>query len=92
LFASCGGDCLLKIWDITQKNPIANVPAHDGEILSCDFNKYVQQIATSSIDKKIRIWDLRKMTAPLREILGHKYAVRRVKFSPHDASILASGS
>ena len=31
------------------------------DILSCDFNKYDEIIATGSTDKTIRIWDLRKL-------------------------------
>ena len=29
---------------------------------------------------------------PINELQGHRYPVRRVKFSPHDANVLASAS
>jgi len=93
LFASCGGDALLRIWDITSpKQSVAVVQGHEGEILTCDFNKYVPHIATGSIDKSIKIWDLRKLTEPITVLPGHRYAVKKVKFSPHDAPIIGSAS
>lgn len=93
LFASCAMDGVLKLWDISSpKASIAAVPAHQEEILSCDFNKYVEHIATASIDKKIKIWDLRKLDAPVKELIGHRHPVRKVKFSPHENSIVGSAS
>jgi len=93
LFASCSMDGVLKLWDITS--PVASIvalPAHQEEILSCDFNKYIGHIATASIDKKIKIWDLRKLDVPVRELIGHRHPVRKVKFSPHQDSIIGSAS
>ena len=41
VFASGGGDGCLKLWDHSLPNQnIASVAAHDGEIMSVDFNKY----------------------------------------------------
>ena len=41
VFASCGADGLLKMWDHTLPKPnISSHRAHDAEILSIDFNKY----------------------------------------------------
>ena len=86
-------DGVFKLWDITSPAAsIAAVPAHQEEILSCDFNKYAEHLVTGSIDKKIKVWDLRKLQAPLKELIGHRHPVRKVKFSPHEASVIASGS
>jgi len=36
--------------------------------------------------------DVRNLAMPLVQLRGHSYAVRRLKFSPHSADILASVS
>jgi len=61
--------------------------------LTCDWNKYNEfEIATGSVDKSIRIWDLRKPNKEVVELHGHSYAVRRLKYSPHSENIIASCS
>ncbi|KAI9593741.1 WD40-repeat-containing domain protein [Syncephalis fuscata] len=63
------------------------------EILSLDWNKYQPHtIATGSVDKTIRVWDTRRPDRELGCAMGHEYAVRRVRYSPHHAHILASAS
>ena len=89
---SCGTDGTARIWDIkTQKNALA-IPAHAQEVLCCDFNKYEDIVATGSGDNTIRLWDLRNVARPVNVLPGHRYAVKRVKFSPWDAQHLLSCS
>lgn len=93
VFASCGSDGLLKMWDHTLPKPnISSHQAHTAEILAIDFNKYEEQIVTSSIDKSIRVWDLRNLSAPVNVLQHHRYPPRTVAFSPHAPWLLASGS
>ena len=63
------------------------------ECLTHDWNKYRGGIiATGSVDTKIRTFDLRSSNkGPLSIMHGHKYAVRRVTWSPHKDNFLASG-
>lgn len=69
------------------------IKAHNHEILSCDWNKYNEYIlVTGSVDKTLRIWDLRQPDRPRQILRGHNYAIRRVKFSPHHENIVASCS
>ena len=120
VIASCSSDGFLKVWDtrtpIAPSPSMAGQPptatssltiaAHPTEVLSLDWNKYHSHlIATGSVDRSIRIHDLRMATnalpsptptmqppATVASLLGHEYAVRRVAWSPHSANILASGS
>lgn len=93
VFASGGGDGCLKIWDHSLPNKnIASVPAHEGEIMSVDFNKYDEIIATASTDKTVKLWDLRNLKLPVNILAGHRYPVRRVKFSPFTPNIVATAS
>eukprot|EP00356_Strombidium_inclinatum_P017028 CAMPEP_0170482438 /NCGR_PEP_ID=MMETSP0208-20121228/2460_1 /TAXON_ID=197538 /ORGANISM="Strombidium inclinatum, Strain S3" /LENGTH=128 /DNA_ID=CAMNT_0010755277 /DNA_START=555 /DNA_END=937 /DNA_ORIENTATION=- len=58
-----------------------------------DFNKYENYVATSSTDNIIKIFDLRaRVDQPMMFLTGHTLAVRKVKFSPYHANILASSS
>lgn len=114
--ASCSTDGFLKVWDTRSPTPptssgLANpsiaLQAHPTEVLSLDWNKYQPHlIATGSVDRTIRIHDLRmassalpatptptlQPSATVATLLGHEYAVRSVAWSPHSPNILASAS
>ncbi|KAK4691079.1 peroxin-7, partial [Phenoliferia sp. Uapishka_3] len=111
--ASCSSDGFLKIWDTRAPlgasgpgqlaTPSISLAAHSTEVLSLDWNKYQPHlIATGSVDRTVRIHDLRMASASqspspsiqpnatVASLLGHEYAVRRVAWSPHSADIIAS--
>eukprot|EP01017_Pseudomicrothorax_dubius_P010601 TRINITY_DN137_c0_g3_i4.p1 TRINITY_DN137_c0_g3~~TRINITY_DN137_c0_g3_i4.p1 ORF type:complete len:323 (-),score=53.38 TRINITY_DN137_c0_g3_i4:120-1088(-) len=93
VFGSCSADSTARIWDIRDpRREMISIKGHFGEILSMDFNKYKDLVATGSIDKSIKLWDLRNLAVPALTLNGHKYAVRRVKCSPHEENIILSGS
>ncbi|XP_041354220.1 peroxisomal targeting signal 2 receptor-like [Gigantopelta aegis] len=93
-FVSASGDCTLRLWDARGGQfPTTVIPAHDGEILTCDWCKYDQNLLFSgSVDGLIRGWDLRDTTKPVCELKGHQYAVRRIRTSPFVKTMLASCS
>jgi peroxin-7 len=93
LFASCSGDQTVKIWDVRQPHSVNTFRAHNNEVLALDWNKYYpDQIVTGSADSLIKVWDLRMTQAPIDELVGHQYAVRRIKCSPHNGNIIGSTS
>lgn len=76
-----------------ERGSVQTVQAHYTEILSCDWNKYEDNIVvTGSVDKTIKIWDLRRPQRELATLSGHSLAVRRVKCSPHFGGVIASCS
>lgn len=99
-----------QVWDTRSSNPlILDFISHGGlEVLSCDYNKYRPSvIATASVDKSIKIWDLRMVPdmrnssvahknrigpAPINKLIGHDFAVRKVTWSPHSSDTLLSSS
>lgn len=92
MIASAGQDGSCRIWDVkTQKNAVA-IPAHMQEVMTCDFSKYEDIIATGSGDNTIRLWDLRMVSRPLLMLLGHRYAVKKLRYSPFSANHLLSAS
>ncbi|XP_056674848.1 peroxisomal biogenesis factor 7 isoform X2 [Monodelphis domestica] len=92
-FASTSGDQTLRVWDVKTSGVKIVIPAHQAEILSCDWCKYNENLlVTGAVDCSLRGWDLRNIRQPVFELLGHAYAIRRVKFSPFHASLLASCS
>uniref|UniRef100_A0A5F9CUV9 Peroxin-7 n=1 Tax=Oryctolagus cuniculus TaxID=9986 RepID=A0A5F9CUV9_RABIT len=92
-FASASGDQTLRIWDVKTTGVRIVIPAHQAEVLSCDWCKYNENLlVTGAVDCSLRGWDLRNVRQPVFELLGHTYAIRRVKFSPFHASLLASCS
>ncbi|EER05845.1 Peroxisomal targeting signal 2 receptor, putative [Perkinsus marinus ATCC 50983] len=94
--ATVGGDAKVCLHDVKAGNqtaPSIVIPhAHDGEILSCDWNKYADSvIVTAGVDRVVRSWDLRNPSAPLVTMAGHELAVRRVKCHPHNSRTVISG-
>lgn len=93
IFGTCSGDQMARIWDLRSGQAVKKIHAHQNEILSMDFNKYENFIATGSTDNSLKVWDLRATTdMPIMMLTGHQLAVRKVRFSPFHANILASAS
>jgi len=93
IFASGSQDQTCRVWDLRSGKDVKKIHAHNNDILSIDFNKYENFIATSSTDNLIKIFDLRaNVDMPLMMLVGHQLPVKRIKFSPYHANILASTS
>jgi len=91
VFLSASGDCTVKVWDVRQARATLTLAAHAAEVLAADWCKYNDCVlATGSVDKSIRVWDVRVPGRELATLLGHTYAVRRLAFSPHAPTVLAS--
>ncbi|KAL6452787.1 PEX7 Peroxisomal targeting signal 2 receptor [Candida maltosa Xu316] len=100
---SCSGAGKVQIWDIRDRKPLQmEYVAHGGfECLSVAPNFYKPEvIASAGSNGSIHLWDLRLISStphirgpsPLNELLGHQFAVRNIKFSPHNANELVSAS
>ncbi|KAJ3190116.1 peroxisomal targeting signal 2 receptor [Gaertneriomyces sp. JEL0708] len=92
-FASASGDHTVKVWDVRNPRAMQTIRAHNAEILALDWNKYdPNKIVTGSVDHTLKVFDLRFSTREVNVLRGHEYAVRRVKCSPHNGSLVASAS
>jgi len=72
IFGSCSGDQTCRIWDLRSGKDVKRIHGHTNEILSMDFNKYENFVATASTDNTIKLWDLRATTdSPIMILTGH---------------------
>jgi peroxin-7 len=93
MFASSSGDCHVKVWDAHSPKSAVSFKAHDYEVLTMDWNRYNENILlTGSVDRSVRVWDLRSLGSPLYSFVGHEFAVRRVKCSPHSETKFMTAS
>ncbi len=52
--------------------PTLTIKAHGYEVLCADWCKYNECIiATGSIDKSIKVWDVRNVNQPITTLFGH---------------------
>uniref|UniRef100_A0A336KR32 Peroxin-7 n=1 Tax=Culicoides sonorensis TaxID=179676 RepID=A0A336KR32_CULSO len=93
LFSSVGNDNCLKIWNLNQLDPVIVVqPKTEGEILTCDWvEKCDNIIGIGASNGMISVYDLRNSQKKLVELkTGNELAVRKIKFSPWNSTVLAS--
>ena len=80
----------IKLWDLNNRQLIANFPGHTQAITSVIFNHNDTILATASDDQTINLWDV-KTLAKIHLLTGHSHAVKSLAFHPQ-GQILASGS
>lgn len=93
VFSSVSADGMLKLWDIRHPERASGTYPHGSEVLCCDWAKTDEDIlAVGTTDGKIIGWDLKNMKEPIFVLVGHDYAIRRLKFAPHERGMLVSVS
>lgn len=87
-FASCSFDGDVKLWNLEQNEPIADLGGHEYRVSRLCFHQSGRFLATSCHDHSWRLWDLEAGEEILHQE-GHTRAVFQVKFHP-DGGVAAT--
>ncbi|XP_078683491.1 apoptotic protease-activating factor 1-like [Branchiostoma floridae x Branchiostoma belcheri] len=89
-FLTASYDGSIKVWDIMWgMNEFSCKDENEQWVLSCDLSPDESKIASTSVDRVVRIWDA-KDGALLHKFTGHVDCIRSCAFTL-DSSILATG-
>lgn len=87
-FASCGGDRVALVWDVSTGKVLRRFRGHENKINCLDYNEDCSVLITGSYDMTIKCWDLRSnMRDPIQTINKFKDSVTSLLFD--DACIFA---
>jgi WD40 repeat protein len=91
--ATCGGDGLVKHWNIVGEGApvmLAEFKGHNKPVSSVAFNADGRFIVSGGGDSVVRVWDLSAKTE-LRALRGHADWISSVAFAPNGQTILSAG-
>ncbi|KAI9888598.1 MAG: WD domain protein [Vezdaea aestivalis] len=89
--ASCGADCVIKIWDADTGRYMHTMEGHLAGISTIAWGPDSDTLASGSDDKSIRLWHTRLGKAYPHALLGHHNYIYSIAFSPK-GNMLVSGS
>ncbi|MFN2532177.1 MAG: WD40 repeat domain-containing protein, partial [Pyrinomonadaceae bacterium] len=85
---STHGDGAILVWDVWQRERIANLREHSGAVRGVTFSPDGKYVASASEDQSVIVWD-RAQGSKEAVLMGHLTRVAAVAFSP-DNQWLAS--
>ncbi len=86
---SAHGDGAVMIWDIAEKEMLANLAEHCGPVLAASFSPDGQSIVSASEDHSVIIWDAGSRLKR-RVLIGHRAPVRDAVFSADGQCVLSA--
>ena len=60
LLVSAGGDCLAKIWDLTEKKCVATLQGHLQALVKVAWLNAGLQFVSASVDGVVKVWNVKK--------------------------------
>lgn len=86
---SSPGDHLIRVWDLKERSNVHEFQGHSAPVTSVDFSQNGYYMATTSLDKSLRVWDLRKLK--LLHQIDHDTPLSSVTFD-HSGKYLAAAA
>jgi WD40 repeat protein len=81
----------IKLWSTTTRQVTRTLKASPNGVTSVAFSPGGTQLAASSLDGSVRLWDTRNLAAPIGTYAGHRFSVQHITFAPNGKT-LASAS
>ena len=83
-------DKIVKIWDMIAGRCIASFQAHDDDITAISYSPNGRYLATSSLDKTIKVWNAYDFS--LLQVFRRPQAEFSVIFTPDSRQLVAGGA
>ena len=90
LFATCGNDASVRIWQLPGCNQISQNRQHDYGVISVAWHPRRRRIASGGADKTIHIWD-GKVFSKTRALKGHASSVNSLSWQPDGRRLASAG-
>nr|XP_002128072.1 coronin-7-like [Ciona intestinalis] len=93
ILASASSDSTIKIWDLESQENCITLTGHEDEILNISWSSDGKYIASMCKDNKIRIYDPRSSTEPIKVATGSEGSSRggRIVWACSDQLLISSG-
>ncbi|GAA4469672.1 hypothetical protein GCM10023170_085350 [Phytohabitans houttuyneae] len=91
--AVAGENGVVRLWDITTRQPIGRpLAGHTGDVLGVAFSPDGHTLATAGDDKTVRLWDTATHQQLGQPLTGHTDAVFSVAFSPDGRTLVTTST
>ncbi|KAI3714747.1 hypothetical protein L6452_21706 [Arctium lappa] len=90
LVAIGGQDKKASLWCTSSRETKATFDGHTQAITDIRFSPSMLRIATSSLDKTVRIWDIENPGCAVRTFTGHTASVTSIDFHPKREELICS--
>ncbi|KAL0248807.1 hypothetical protein GEMRC1_004041 [Eukaryota sp. GEM-RC1] len=84
---SCGNDNMVKLWDLTDSNPISAFSGHSSYVRSIDCSSVSSTVVSGSVDNTVCLWDPRESSAHPVKTFSFNDPVERVLFFSRGSSV-----